>query len=128
MQKLLSVILFLSYSLSAGAQVTYVEKNTPAPYTGYLFTPQAELDNRKLLEERKTLLIKDENNQTIIELKNKLITDTQAQADLWHEHSNEMAKELARRESNAFWRSAGFFTLGAGVTLLLVKAVAQVAR
>jgi hypothetical protein len=108
----------MSLSFNTLAQVQYIEKGTQAPFTGYLFTPEAELKNRK------DLIQLDMFRQTVplLEQNNTLLTK---QVDLWRTQSDELSKQLIRQERSTFWQNLGYFALGAVLTTGLAFAVNQ---
>jgi hypothetical protein len=120
--------MILCFSVSSIAQVKYVEKGTPAPYTGYLFTPEKEketrfklidLDYYKKLSEINTARLDNAHKQ------NELLSK---QVDLWQNHSKELSKELATNESRSFWKNILYFGLGAIITVGLTYSVNQASK
>jgi len=115
-------LLFLIPMLSFG-QVQYLPKDTPAPYTGYLFTPEAEKANRKSLLDLDIYKQLDESNRRILDLRvqeNKVLTE---QYQLWKGQSDSLSKQLVSARNDTFWKSLVYFGLGCLVTTGLAFAV-----
>lgn len=115
-------ILCLLPSLVFG-QVKYVEKGEPAPFTGYLFTPEKEGEVRQDVESLKYYKLLDESNQRIIALKDKELAAVNANYAIWQKQSEQLSKELEDAKSNSFWRQTLYFGLGALLTTGLAFAV-----
>lgn len=115
-------LLLLIPTLTWG-QVQYLPKDTPAPYTGYLFTPEAEKANRKSLLDLDIYKQLDESNKRILDLRmqeNKVLTE---QYQLWKEQSDSLSKQLVSARNDTFWKSLVYFGLGCIVTTGLAFAV-----
>lgn len=109
-------------------QVQYIEKNTPAPYSGFLFTVEAERANRKSLLDLDVYKQLDESNKRMLELRiqeNKVLTD---QYTLWKTQSESLSKQLVDANNNSFWKSLLYFGLGCVVTTGLAFAVTRATR
>jgi hypothetical protein len=115
-------------SISANAQVEYIEKGKPAPYTGYLFTPEKEADVRKANEDLKLFKLIDDNNSKILKLKEDQLVVVKEQADLWKNQSERLSKQLVDAEDRGFWRNTLYFGLGAIVTTAIVFGVNQASK
>lgn len=116
----LLLLLGLTPALLFG-QVKYIEKGIPAPYSGYLFTEDAELTNRKTLIEHKFMLqeldLYKQNEDILIK-----------QADLWKNQSRDLADQLNKKERMTFWENTLYFALGALVTTGLAFGVSRATR
>ena len=119
-----SIVLSLSLiSHIAAAQVKYVEKGEPAPYTGYLFTPEKELEVRQANEALKYFKLADETNTRIIKLKDDELVLVRQQADIWKNQSDALSKELQEQKNSGFWKQTLYFGLGALLTTALAFGV-----
>lgn len=116
--KFTTIILFLSISFNSLAQPKYIEKGTPAPFTGFLFSAEDELKNRKELIEldgyRQKYPLLNENNEIL-----------KQQVNLWRTQSEDLSKQLIRQERSTFWQNLGYFALGAVLTTGMAFAVNQ---
>lgn len=115
--------MILSQAALACDPVKYVKKGEVAPCTGYLFTPDKELEVRKTIEELKTSRFIIENNAKLINLKDENLSLTNTQLKLWQDQSSMLSKQLVDRENSSFWKSTFYFVLGAAVTTGLAFAV-----
>lgn len=122
--KNLILILCLS-SYNTFAQVKYVEKGEPAPFTGYLFTPEKESEVRQQVESLKYFKLLDESNQRIIQLKDRELELIKNQGVLWQQQADQLSKQLEEARAGSFWRQTLYFGLGALVTTGLAFAVNQ---
>lgn len=126
MRKLLFSIGLLS-SISFG-QVSYIKKDQPSPYEGYVFSLDSELDNRKKLEQLKTLLIVNDNNQLLLNLKDQYIKESDTEINLWKSQSQDLSKQLVSQENKTFWHSLLYFGLGVASATVMAFAVSHVTR
>lgn len=90
-------------------QVKFIEKDTPAPYSGFLYTRE---ESQKL---RLELIEADFNRKELDALKkqNELLMDM---ASNWRTQSKQLSDELVRKERNSFWQNTLYFSLGALLT------------
>ena len=96
---------------------TYIIKGTPAPYTGYLFTPPAAQDIRiRLMNASDTELI-NASLQKSNSLETDITTQCQTKLAVYVKEDNTLAKDLesARKTSDltkALWFFAGVALVG----------------
>lgn len=128
MKRLLALILSTMYSVGCLAQVTYLKKDQPSPSEGYLFTLDAELQNRMKLEQLKTLLIVQDNDQQILALKDQYIKDSDNQVTLWKAQSQDLSKQLIEQQNTTFWHSILYFGLGVVSATAMAFAVSRATR
>lgn len=102
---------FLILGLQAN-EVKYIEKDTPAPYTGYIFDLEAEQKNQYKLLERNSF----ESQIKLYEENSKLY---EAQMNQWKGVAQENTERLIKLERNTFWQNALFFGLGVVATSAL---------
>lgn len=103
------------------SQVLFIQKDSPAPYNGYLFTPEAEKKNAdKLIELDYTIqqlgIMKEEQEA----LKMRLVT--------WQDAAKSANKELVKQERARFWENTLYFGLGAVLTGVLAVGVSRAVR
>lgn len=116
------LLLFL-ISYNCIAQVQYVKKGDTVPYTGFLFTEEAERANRKSLLDLDIYKEIDESNKRMLDLRvqeNKILTE---QYQLWKGQSESLSKQLVSARNDTFWKSLVYFGLGCIVTTGLAFAV-----
>jgi len=118
----LSLLLFTQATLACNP-VLHINKGEISPCEGYVFSLDAELENRKKLEEFKTLKLVDDNNLLLINLKNQQNSLITGQVKLWQDQSQILSKQLVERENSSFWHNTLYFVLGAAVTTGLAFAV-----
>jgi hypothetical protein len=121
MNRLLLLSLLISGTVSA--QVKYVEKGTPAPYDGYLFSPDKEQEARQNTESIKYYKLLDESNQRIINMQKTELDLSSQQAALWKAQNLELAKQLEANNNASFWRNTVYFLAGAAITTALAFGV-----
>lgn len=123
-----ALIASLLISATSVAQVQYIQKDSIAPYTGYLFSIEAERVNRKSLLDLDVYKQLDESNKRMLDLKiqeNKLLTE---QYLLWKTQSDNLSKQLISARNDTFWHSLLYFGLGCLVTTGLAFAVNKATR
>lgn len=120
MKKLLACILIVYSQVAQPAcdkPVTYTFENTPAACTGYLFTPEKELEVRLKVGSYDTL-------EKLSNKKDELITVMSDRLDGQIRQNVLLSKELESRKNVEFWHSAGFFILGCVITGFIAGQVA----
>lgn len=123
------LVLILSFaSISATAQVKYLEQGQQAPFTGYLFSPDKEQEARQNTEAVQHLRKLDEYNQKIIQLKDEEIQLINGQKQMWQKQSEDLSKQLQAKENSGFWKQTLYFGLGALVTTALAYGVNQATK
>lgn len=114
MKKYLLLGLFLANQ--AIADVQFIDKDKPAPFSGYIFSTDAELKNRQSLMEldyyHKTVPLYEDN-----------IKKLQQQSDLWQKQSQDLALTLVKQENHSFYQNLIYFSLGALLTTAIVYGV-----
>ncbi len=120
--KLASLLLLVSITAAADP-VIYIEKATPAPYAGYLFTPEAELKNRLQLLDGDYYKQLEVLSQKSIETYKLQLSMTESQRDLWSKEAQRLSKELVSNQDSSFWKSSAYFALGCVVTTAIAFAV-----
>lgn len=121
MKLLKTMLIALLIPAVSFGQVKYIEKDTPAPYTGFLFTPEKEQQIRLTLIEHDFLKLELE----VYKDTNKLL---QERANLWQKQSTELANELVKKERLTFWQNTLYFGLGAILTGVLAVGVSRAVR
>ena len=131
----LVLILGLSKTAVAGScsqPVTYVLVNTPAPCTGYLFSPDKEaelrLEHEKYTLDLQIISLKDQElglyKQQVTDLQEAVKLEQQ-KAELWRKNAEESMLKLNTVIERQGWRDYLFLGLGIGLTALAGWAVGQ---
>jgi hypothetical protein len=128
LMKTQTLFLALLTSLNALGQVQYLPKDAPAPYSGFLFTPEAEKANRARLLERDYFEQLDIQNKQLIQLQITQTTLVQEQSNLWKAQSENLAKQLAAVKENTFWKNLLYFSLGSILTTAIVFGVNKASK
>lgn len=126
---MIKYVLFAALSSTpALAQVKYLEKGEPAPYTGFLFTPEKEQEVRQANEALKYFKLVDETNQRIIKLKDDELALIKDQGAIWRNQADALSKQLQEEKNSSFWRNTLYFGLGAVLTTALAFGVNQATK
>ena len=128
MRSIIFSTLLVAFSFQAVGQVTYIQKDTPAPFNGYLFTPERELKIRTELMEKDYLLKQIDLEASIRDNLRNQLTLTEDQTKLWRGESERLAKELTSRRDRSFWVNVGFFGLGVLATVGAAYALKQATK
>ena len=105
--------------------ITLIEKGTPTPCTGFLYSPyadaQAEADHRdlkyyKLINERLT------ERQELMQKQSQILDK---RLKLYMDQSHSLSQELQQKESRSEWSKIGWFFLGIGLTGVAVYGAGQ---
>ena len=108
---------------TASAQVKFTEKGQPAEFTGYLFTPEKELEVRqKLLDLDYQKVINDSKTREL-DLHIKQVIELNHQIDLYQTSTNKLIERTMSDNRNTFWGGFAYFLVGAGVTTLITYGV-----
>ena len=108
-----------SHQIYADTAVTYLEKDKPAPYTGYLFTPSKEKELR-LLDSETTYYKALTNSLQII---NKAQEDNLNKYNERIELRDKRIDTLETQENYQWLKTMGAFALGCLITTTLVFGV-----
>lgn len=128
MKRLSLMALLLFRTAMADGLVTYIDKGTPAPYNGFLFNKEAELDNRKSLIDGEMYKQLSDLKDKKIDFLNKDISYANTQTELWKNQSDSLSKQLVDQRDSSFWKYALFFVLGCAVTTGIAFAVKGATR
>lgn len=125
MNKLITFILLFSFTLYAG-DVTHIEKNTPAPYTGYLFTPEKTNEVKNVVVERDGLLKLNESLTKSLQLQSDVADLNQKKVTILLEQQDKLSKSLYDERSVSNWTQFGWFALGVLATSAAIYGVSQI--
>lgn len=121
MKTMLKIFLISSISLNSFAQVTYLEKNKPAPYTGYLFTPEKTIEVKNDLIDLETQKKLNKNYRKKIDLQIKKIKLREEQIDYYKARNHQLHTDIDSIKRVNNYERAGWFVLGILATSLAIK-------
>jgi hypothetical protein len=138
MKRLIAIALTISLPISSFADctkpVTSLEEGAKAPCTGYLFTPEKELEVRLMKKESELLKAETENlNLMIDKYKKKEVEYTKVidlqidKTELWKTKAEDITMKYVAVEENRTKRDFGFILMGIGLTVLSGWAIGQAA-
>ena len=125
---LILIALLITHSSLACNPVLHLNKGDAAPCDGFIFSVDEELKNRAKLMELQTDQITLENNAKIIALLKTENIITNDQVKLWQTQSSDLAKQLVDKDNASFWKSLGYFSLGAALTTIIVFGVNKASK
>lgn len=120
MNKLITIMLLISYSVTA--QVKYIEKDTPAPYTGYLFSPDKELEAKNAMLDVEYYKALDASNKRLSGLYESEIKDINDELGNYKTANQELFKRNME-QSSKFVGPFLYFLIGAGVATAITYGV-----
>lgn len=107
------------------AQVTFLEKGTPAPHEGYLFTKEAEHKARLSNEELKYVSRVLEFQKNLEEVQTKRLENMTERMLVRDQQIESMAKTISETRETPWFSYIGFFLLGSLVTTGIVYGVSR---
>lgn len=119
--KYLSLLLAIIFSINCWAQdVVYIEKGTPAPYSGQLFTNKKALEIRKQLIERDQFKLFNEALTQNVDLQQKIIINQKDQVNLLLDQNTKLVSRVENNGSltnfeRMFWFGIGVVSSGLAV-------------
>lgn len=114
---ILSLLLVTSLSWGECSKpVTYLTDTTPAPCTGYLFTPDKELEVRTKVLQYDTL-------DRLVKKQDELITNLSERVDLTMKQNANLFNELQSRSNHEWYINVAFFLGGALITAYIASNV-----
>jgi hypothetical protein len=122
-----NIAIWNSFAMASDCQesVTLLDKGTPAPCTGFLFSPDAEAQAASDARDAKYYKLINEK----LELRHDLMLEQNEILDkrlkLYMDQSHTLATELHKKESRSTWEKVGWFVLGIGVTGLAIYGAGQ---
>jgi len=127
MEKVISILitlLLVSNTALANCEkpVTLIEKDNPAPCTGFLFSPEQEKAAYQATEDAKHYKLLSEKLTERQRLQTEQISVMDQRLQLYMDQSNTLAQEVNKEKNNNFWHKTLYFGLGIVVTGLAVSA------
>lgn len=123
-----TIILSLLLSTSIYGQSIHIEKGTPAPYTGHLFTEQKAREVRKELIEKDQLEV---FTKALLENEKRykqIITNSNEQVSILMHHNEKLVKIAQDLESAPTYEKIMWFSLGVVATGFAVYGAAQLVK
>ena len=118
----------ITFNVLADPQAVDIKQGVSAPFTGILINPELDAKVKADLQAYDTLKLIDASNKRIIDaLKAEVDINTDLAAK-WRKEAEVQAKARESANRYQFWKSAGFFTGGTVVTILLAFAVNRVTK
>lgn len=115
--------------------VIHLEKGEQAPCSGYLFSPQKELELRikneeykVLLEQSKIYIQQTELYRKELEVTEQIINKEQAKTEVWRKAAEDSTARYIKLEEARTTRDWIFLVSGIGLTVLSGWAIGQAAK
>lgn len=134
--KLLTLILSLSLTSKAFSDcspVTPIQSGQIAPCTGFIFTPEKELELRiknenykSLLEQSKIHIQQKELNKKLLEDSEQIAYKEREKSEVWKKQAELLAEKNTKSEDIRNIRDWVFFGLGIGVSILTGKFIRDI--
>lgn len=119
MKQIICTLLILLYSVNVlGDDIKYLPKDTPAPFAGYLISPDFELKFRLMDKELDYMKKVNEGNLRIIKGQEDSLTIMDQRIVNQHKQIDNLVNSVAR-EKNDMLSNVGFFLLGSIITGLI---------
>lgn len=117
--KLVILLTLFSFVAYAG-DVTHIEKDTPAPYTGYLFTPEKTNEVKNVVVERDGLLKLNESLTKSLQLQSDIAELNQKKVNILLQQQEDLSKTLYDQRSMSnlermLWVGAGILIVGVSI-------------
>ena len=119
--KYLLVFALISSSVMADPTVVALNKGDTAPFTGFLFNPEAEQKAR--LGVQSSDIYKERSE--LLESRNKILDD---RVQLWMKQANDNAAVAVRNSDDLWWKQALWFGFGVVATSAAVYAAKGVIK
>lgn len=121
MMILLIILTSLISNLCYANDVIYLEKDKPAPYDGFLFTPDKTKDTRIKLLERSTFEGLNDSLSKTNTLLEANVKSKDQQLTLVMDRNNQLAETIRSQQSMNNWEKAAYFVAGVLITYFAVK-------
>lgn len=111
--KIVNILLVFLLSFNVLAQdVKYLDKDSPAPYNGYLFTIKKTQSVRKELIEKDRLTEFNKVLQENIKIQDQIIENKTEQVQMLAVQNEKLAKEIDSKKGMSNFEKVLWFTLG----------------
>ena len=132
---LLTWVLTVSYTCYACPPVLYIKEGTPAPCTGYLFSPEKELELRIFKSDYEFLQKELEIQRSLTELHRlnvvtmgQMLDKSREIEELWRKAAIENTKQLVSMQESRDRRDWLYFAGGILATVAAGYAIGQAAK
>lgn len=115
LNKLIVGILLVSIPVLAEDKVKYLGQNDPAPYAGYLFTPEAT-------KQLRVDAIELDGSKRLNQYYSEQINTYETRLKDYQQQNNELSSRLASSDTS-FFSKAGYFIFGAVLTGMIAYGV-----
>ena len=123
------ILMILSVSLTAkAADPVKLEKDSPAPFTGLLFSETKALELRNSLIDLDTEKKLNLSFQRELQLKNSSLEFRQNEVTLLQERNNKLSSSLMDERTMTTWERIGWFSLGIVATGLAFYGASKIQK
>ncbi len=122
------LILICLSNQAFGDAAVFIQKDTPAPYSGYLFTEAAGKDLKLKLVDLEYFKALSTSLQSQVDLYSKIEVKYQEKITIVEEQNDKLAKSVYSERNMNNWERAGYFVLGVAATVFAAFAVKQVVK
>lgn len=132
--KLLNKFWIISISLSLISNTAYsndsvfIEKNTPAPFSGFLFSEQKGREIKQRLVEADYFEQLNKSLQIQIKLYENIETRNNEKYNILLDQNDRLAKNLYSERNMSTWEKLAYFGLGVLATVLTTYAIKQAVK
>jgi hypothetical protein len=127
-KKLVPFLCVLLISSNSFAQVSLIQKDQPAPYTGYLFSLKSEQENKIQLLQGDFYKEQHNLDQEIMNIQKEKIKELDLQVGMWKVQVDDLSLRLSKQEDNNFLKSTLYFLAGAVLTGVIVFGVNKASK
>jgi hypothetical protein len=124
----LTILLICLNLNNAIADVVFLDKNKPAPFSGYLFGEEEAQNARNAVIDRDRYRLLSDSLQHTVNLQSENIKLEEKRVELYKTKTDELAKELYSARTVNNWERVGWFILGIAATTAAGYAISHVSR
>jgi hypothetical protein len=131
----MSIVSYSSSVLACTVPVTPLKTGEKSPCSGYLFSPEKELQLRiqneeykVLMEQIKVYMQQKEFYKKELEQTQVIIDKTEAKAELWKTRAVEVTEKYVEQQEHLGYRDWAFLLAGVGITALSGWALGQASK
>lgn len=119
-------MLISNISYAADIKTIYLPQGSPAPFAGYLETPDVAAASTKALNEVGTYKLLNTSLQTSLDNETKARQNSDAQVGILQSDLTNTNKALNEVKATSSWEKLGYFLLGIGTTYAALRLAATV--
>lgn len=109
----LIIVSLITSNISLANDAKFIAKNTPAPFTGYLFTESTTKEIRIQLLERDKYKLENQSLIASLNAASSTIDIYEKQVQILTTRNDELAVALTSAKTTTFWERALWFGIGA---------------